>query len=415
MIWLLGGYMWLFVHRPFEVWPWLGDLQIERGYMVLMVVFWAVQPNKGFLGNRIHAALASFTLVLTAAWVASPFMGDKSCVDAVENYYKVIVFYVLVVTSVRDEAGLRTLVLMFLGAVGLYMGHSLLEYHNGRCMWRMGISRMVGVDSTYNDPNAFASTLVLALGMTLPFWAAKPSFWMRLLLLGFTGMACLCILLTGSRAGFIALGLWALLSLLATGRVKTALALLVLGVVTAPVAFFALPAELQNRYLTIIDPSYGPANAEQSAEGRLNGLVLGYEVWTHSPLLGTGPGSFQAATGSDIQAHNVYGQVISELGTLGAVALVGLVACYLVNGREARRFYRERPEEPRTFAYHVAQAVVMEAILLLFLGIAGHNLLRYHWVWFAAFQAISLHCIRARQTALADVWAPAPGLTPEWI
>ena len=30
MIWMLGGYMWLFVHRPFEVWPWLGDLQIER-------------------------------------------------------------------------------------------------------------------------------------------------------------------------------------------------------------------------------------------------------------------------------------------------------------------------------------------------------------------------------------------------
>ena len=35
MIYLLIGYMWLFVHRPFEVWPWLGawdfvpnDLQI---------------------------------------------------------------------------------------------------------------------------------------------------------------------------------------------------------------------------------------------------------------------------------------------------------------------------------------------------------------------------------------------------
>ena len=21
MIWLLGGYLWLYVHRPFEVWP----------------------------------------------------------------------------------------------------------------------------------------------------------------------------------------------------------------------------------------------------------------------------------------------------------------------------------------------------------------------------------------------------------
>ena len=58
MIWLLGGYMWLFVHRPFEVWPWLGELQIERVYMILTVLFWAVQPNKRLVPNRIHAAFA---------------------------------------------------------------------------------------------------------------------------------------------------------------------------------------------------------------------------------------------------------------------------------------------------------------------------------------------------------------------
>lgn len=414
MIWMLGGYMWLFVHRPFEVWPALGDLQIERAYMVLMVVFWAVQPNKGWLTNRLHGALVFFTLVLTAAWMASPFMAAKGCMDAVENYYKVIVFYVLVVTSVRDEAGLRKLILLFHAAVGLYMLHSLWEYHNGRCMWRMGISRMVGVDTSFMDPNAFASTLVLALAMTLPFWATKPSYGMRTLLLGFTAVACLCILLTGSRAGFMALGLCALLGLMATGRVKTAVLLLVLGVVTAPLAFVALPAELQDRYLTIIDPSYGPANAQQSAEGRVNGLVKGYEAWSTSPLLGHGPGSFQLATGSDIQAHNVYGQVISELGALGAAALVGLVACYLLNWWEAHRRLRQDPDEWHSFAFHVARAVALAAVLLLFLGIAGHNLLRYQWVWFAAFQAIALHCIRVRQAAASEAWAPV-GMTPALV
>ena len=271
MIWLLGGYMWLFVHRPFEVWPWLGDLQIERAYMLLMITYWAVQPNKGWLGNRLHAALVFFTVVLTASWLVSPYMTWTGPVDAVENYYKVIVFYILVVTSVRDEAGLRKLLLLFLGAVAVYMAHSLLEYHNGRCMWRMGITRMVGVDLSYSDPNAFASTLVYALAMTLPFWATKPSFRMRVFLVGFTGLTCVCILLTGSRAGFLALGICALLSLLAAGRVKTAIWSLVFLAAAAPLVFCALPQELQNRYLTIIDPSAGPANAQQSAEGRMGG------------------------------------------------------------------------------------------------------------------------------------------------
>jgi hypothetical protein len=42
MRWLLIGYMLLFIHRPFEVWPWLGDLHIERIYMLLTIAAWAV-------------------------------------------------------------------------------------------------------------------------------------------------------------------------------------------------------------------------------------------------------------------------------------------------------------------------------------------------------------------------------------
>ena len=40
MIWLLGGYMWLFIHRPFKVWPWLGELRVERVYMLVTIFYW---------------------------------------------------------------------------------------------------------------------------------------------------------------------------------------------------------------------------------------------------------------------------------------------------------------------------------------------------------------------------------------
>ena len=374
--------------------------------MVLMVVYWAVQPNKGWAPNRLHAALVFFTLVLTAAWAASPFMNAPGCAETVEDYYKVIVFYVLVVSSVRDEASLRTLLILFLTAVGLYMSHSLLEYANGRYMWRMGIRRMVGVDTSFMDPNAFASGLVVALPMTLPLWAAKPSSGMRILLVGFTAVAGLCILLTGSRTGFLALGLCTLLCLVSTGRLKTAAALLLLAAVAAPVAWCALPEELQDRYLTIIDPSYGPKNAEQSLDERFNNIEAGYEAWSRSPLLGQGPGSFMYATGRDIKSHNLYIQTFSELGLLGAAALAGLVGCYVLNAREARRLYRKHPDQPHGVAYHVMRSVLIGMVLLLFVGCAGHNLFRYHWYWYAGFQVVALHCIR-RRYALADEAAEA--------
>jgi O-antigen ligase len=407
MIWLLGVYMWLFVHRPFEIWPWLGDLQIERVYMLLMVAYWVVQPNKGWMSNRIHIALVAFTLAMTAAWLASPYMGNKGCPEIVEDYFKYLVFYVLVVTSVRDEEGLRKLLLLYLLAVTLYTGHSLLEYLHGNHQWRMGVARMVGVNQTIGDANGFAANLVYALPLTIPFWLTRPPGWLRAALVAFTLMACGCILLTGSRAGLLSLSLCTLLCLAATGRVKTVVALLVLGALSAPIVWSCLPEDLRTRYETIIDPSVGPKNAQESASGRLDGLIFGFEAWQQSPLLGYGPGGFKYVTNREGGAHNLYGQTLSETGALGALGLAGLVLCFWLNAREARRFHRRNPDEPRTFAFHAARAVALCVILLLFLGMAGHNLFRFYWIWFAAFQAVALHCIRRRAVVVEPSWQPA--------
>src|SRR5262245_65266797 len=102
MIYLLGGYMWLYVHRPFEVWPILGIMQLERVYMILMLIFWAAAARKSWLSNRLYLALGGFTLILGAAWLTSPVMDIGA--DTIENYLKVAVFFMLVVTSVDRKS-----------------------------------------------------------------------------------------------------------------------------------------------------------------------------------------------------------------------------------------------------------------------------------------------------------------------
>ncbi len=412
MIWLLGGYMWLFVHRPFEYYPALGDLQIERVYMILMLVVWAVTPGKQFVFNRLHLALAVFTLAMLVCWFASPYR-DLTW-DTLENYLKVLVFYLLVVTTVKDERGLRRLVAMFLVAVGLYMAHSMLEYANGRYEWRMGIRRMIGVDMTYRDPNAFASTLLLALPLTLPFWRTATGR-IRLLLAGFTASAALCVFLTGSRTGFI--GLIAAAVLLSWSS-RYRLRVLLLLVCAAVIGVVALPGELQDRFLTIVDSSRGPQNAKESAEGRLTGLMDGLQLWEQSPLVGVGPAAFGNATGRGYNAHNLYGQVLGEMGMLGAVALAGLLWAYAANGREARR--RARAFRGSPLPADVCRSVSLTILLLLLLGCAGHNLYRYNWLWLAAFQAVALGCLRrnpaaalapARSRRLPQPTRLAPGLS----
>jgi O-antigen ligase len=431
MIWLLAGYMWLFIHRPFEVWAAVGTLQIERAYAVVMLLVWLVAPGKGLVSNRIHWCLGFFALMILVTWTASPYASTLGCMEVVENYFKVAFFYVLVVTTVRTERDLRTIVLLYLVAVGLYMSHSLLEYMNGRYEYRMGIRRMVGVDITYRDPNAFSSGLLFALPLTIPFWLERPRRVPRYILLGFTGMACLCILLTGSRAAFLGTLLLGVVAIMMFARRKLQ-ALVLVGV--AGVLFFgalaiALPDQLQTRYLTIIDPSYGPKNAQESAEGRTEGFKAGVELFQKSPLVGQGPGSFLLASKLGMQPHNLYGQVMAEMGMAGIIALGGLCLCFVLNWVETRRLQAHlraltprwndpvvdvRPtwETPST-AYQVSRAVMITLMMLLLLGLGGHNLYRFHWQWFAAFQAIAVGCLRVRvQNAQWAAAYAAPSLIP---
>ncbi|MCI0456896.1 MAG: hypothetical protein L0Z62_07955, partial [Gemmataceae bacterium] len=225
MEWLLGGYMWLYIHRPFEVWPVLGTVQIERMYMILTLLCWLGTTGKRWVANRLHGAFAAFALVLVLAWLASPYgdLGTKT----VEDFFKVAVFYVLVITTIHDEKTLKRLIVIYLAVVGLYMTHSFWEFLQGRHVYRMGIRRMIGVDTTYNDPNTFSATLLYSLPLTLPFWTSAAGGRARLLLFGYTGLSVVCILLTGSRGSLIGLCCLALLVLWTArrrGRVTALLA-----------------------------------------------------------------------------------------------------------------------------------------------------------------------------------------------
>lgn len=409
MIWLLGGYMWLFIHRPFEVWPVLGTLQIERIYVIGMILVWLFSP-KSLIANRNHWVTAVFSIFLSASWLFSPYMDEPTCSGTIEDYFKVIVFYLLVITTVRTERDLRLLITLFLGAVGLYMTHSFYEFLCGRYEYRMGIRRMIGVDKTFGDPNGFASSLLYTVPLVQALWMAQPGKLLRRLLAGYLLGAGLCIILTGSRTGFLGLCICGFLLLILSVRRK-ALVLLLGGigcVIALGLATVALPAELQNRYLTILDSSYGPKNAAESANSRLHFFLEACRAWQSSPVLGHGPRSFDVLSGHKMGSHNLYGQVLCEMGALGALALAAFVICFVLNWREVRRYYWEQPESSRDFLFYLSRNLAIVLVLLLLVGWAGHSLYRYNWRWFAAFQAIAVHCIRKRQQA--DEWGALPCL-----
>src|SRR5207237_4069541 len=115
-----------------------------------------------------------------------------------------------------------------------------------------------------------------------------------------------------------------------------------------------LPSELQTRFYTIIDPSVGPPNAQESGQGRIMGFFIGLKLWQQNPVLGVGPGAWIPASGMPIESHSLYGQMLGELGTCGTAAfalLLFAVARRLrMLFRNLRRDYELPKQEP---LYHL--------------------------------------------------------------
>ena len=183
----------------------------------------------------------------------------------------------------------------------------------------------------------------------------------------------------------------------------------VVKAVAQPALQAVLPESLQTRFETIVNPDVGPANAKESGEGRIIGFYDGLDLWERFPLSGAGPGAWRIATGRKIEAHNLYGQLLGELGTVGAVAFLFMLSALFVNYRKLGRLIRAQSPDPKADpTYHLMQAMVLSTLLLLFEGMFGHNLYRYNWVWYCAFTSVALAALRERSAAPdTDVYSPA--------
>ncbi len=385
MIWLLIGYMWLFVHRPFEIWPVLGSLHIERMYMILVIVYWLTSSPRFVMGNRLHFAFTLFLFAMFTSWLLSPYQHEGD--GTIAGYLKYVVFYVLLVTSVRNEGDLRGILVGYLGAMMVFMLHSLWEYWCGRAWMAQGIVRMRAVGATF-DYNDLAGLIVCSLPFLWALWPDWRSLGRRLLLLAYLGVAFSCILLTGSRMG--ACGL-ILAGGLACWMSPNRWRLLAMSPVLLAVAFLMLPEDRVNRYLTLVDSSRGPANATSSAANwRLEGLQAALPLFEERPLVGFGPMSFGRATGKGLMPHNLYGQILAELGLAGAVAFAAILFCVAKNQREARNIVQFATFDRFDFSRRMVGACSGAFILLAAMA-WGFNFLYWHvWLWFSGFQVVAL-------------------------
>ncbi len=109
-------------------------------------------------------------------------------------------------------------------------------------------------------------------------------------------------------------------------------------------------------------------------------------------MLGFGPMGYRAI--NELMPHNMYGQVMAELGIVGAVAFGLILLGVAQNSLEAWRIVREMAPTDNRFPLH-SVLVTATAILLLMIMGWGFNFLYWHvWLWFGGFQVVAMDCLK---------------------
>ena len=396
--WLLVGYMWLFVHRPFEVWTFLGTLRIERVYMILLILAWlAGSSEKRQLGNVFTPGVFGFTFALTAAATMGSFA--DFLYSGYQDWLKYIVFYVILMTSVKTEKDLKIVVSGFIVVCFLFIGHSYREYMNGNITYAAGAPRLVGVGVTFSEFNDYGTMLVCVLPMIFPLVTVCKKYWHYLFILGYILLTLRSVMLTGSRTAFIMMVVLMILPVLFS---RYRFRLIPIMLIVAPVGWMVMPDSLQNRYRTIWDPSVSE-QANANMHGRTVGFYDGMNNWANYPIFGVGPGQHGVAIGSRFQAHNLPGQVAGETGTMGVMAFLFMFSCFGINHVSIWKNYKYLQEKnlgkEGLYCWRVSNAVCYSVLMLLFQGIGLHNGYWFHWVWFGAFQALAAQVMQEKVDA----------------
>lgn len=397
-LWLVGTYIGLYMIRPWELmFPALAEINFERTYALAMMVIVVTLSGIRLILNVNSVAV----LLMVGTCIVSAIFGynlDRSW-DRIYHYLPIVISFVLIASVVNTTYDLVFLVTCYVGFMGLYLAKALWEFHvHGAHNYAMGVVRLAGIETTYGHPNAVAASTVIVLPYLHFLWARRtqitcnwPIHFRRLFAYSLAGMAAMslwAVLLTNSRTGFVAVIVYSLLA--TTHNWSRAVPRLAVLLLLAAVCWQLIPEANRDRFRTIWDPDAGPANAKESADSREVGFQVGMEIFSRNPILGVGPGNFTVyrkahIDGGNLEAHNLPGQLLAELGLVGALTFPWIAIGVVLAWRRTRHILANNLSADAQVLTALARANLFSVIMVCIISLSGHTLYRPNWLWTCCF------------------------------
>jgi O-antigen ligase len=289
----------------------------------------------------------SMSLVLLGllAWAALSITWAESPGDAFETTYRLALnamLFLIVFTAVATRKHVVWVLAAFLLGAAVSALYGIVFPAPPDSIY--DIERLGGAGA---DPNELAFLMVASIAIAGAFAVWQKAPLVRIAAFAVIGFCTATIFLSVSRSGLVSMGVALLAAVVIGGRWrKPALALLVIMTVSAfgYFTFYASP-EVRER-ITL----------GEGGSGRTDIWSVGWRMVEDKPVAGVGAGNFQVSSihyllePGAIQrdeyivdhpkvAHNIYLQVLAELGVVGLALLLAILAFSLVSAFRAARSF----------------------------------------------------------------------------
>jgi probable O-glycosylation ligase (exosortase A-associated) len=371
----------VFMMRPGELYPALAPLQLEKlvGGAALITLFLAQFRHHGrvFLDTS-RQSLLLYAFVVSIV-VSVPFAFWRSAaLDGLIEALKVLAFYAMVVQFVDTRSRLRKFVWVY-GLLNVYITvDAIVTYGTGGAKVSQGIERIYGQTSAIGHPNFLGATMAATFPLFFLMTFNKSlGRWRPLMLLSAIAMV-VTLVLTGSRGALI--GFLATLACMWWSS-RHRLRYGVLGLCILLVSVSLVPQQYKMRYATMASTTI-----DESSKGRIEAWKVGLRMMMDKPVFGIGINNFSAAhfeySGSWLNAHSLFLQVLAELGLLGAAVYFAFLHETLRLNRRAYRLLGEHGDE-WSFERTVLDGVFVGLVALLVCGLFGDSPMRRTYYIFA--------------------------------
>ena len=399
-------YMIIFFVRPQELFPHVAIFSYPYEKIVAIIVIANLVLDYAINGKKIKLfamdkamlgiLLVTFVSIGTSIWISWAWTNF-------ERFYKTLLVYFFMSRLLDTDRKFDWIIWLYIISSGFIAASSTINYYQGHYQTTMGIQRAVGLgEGAYGDPNSMATTLVLAMPFVFYVAKAYKNRLLKLLLMGVLATLIWTVIITGSRGGMLGAA-FAVMVIAWHSRQKV-----IATVAAAMVILLALavmPEQYSQRLTTILnyDDTSDESGAAESAQGRIKGIKVGFEILMKRPLAGVGIGCFSIYNhqyhGSSLNPHNLLGQLMGDLGFLGLAAFAFMTYMMAKHVKYIKARYEEK-NWPKDVNYHVAQSVKVSLYSLYFLGLFGHNAYRFNWYIFACFLAIAANLVDKRLQAV---------------